>query len=336
MDSSTTLGTKTRICVIGAGAIGGFLAAGLARAGHEVSIVARGNTLHALRRHGIRFESGAERYSAPVRASDRAEELGRQELVIVAVKAPALPAAARLLPPLLDRESVVVPAQNGLPWWYFLAAGGQLAGQRLRSVDADGSIEDAIPVSQVVGAVVFPSCSCPEPGLVRHASGSRLVFGEPRGGESGRVNQLVRLFKHAGFDAQASENIRREIWLKLLGNACWNPVSLLTGASTDRLIADEALHRLFIGMMEEMIALGRALGIETDLRPADRIEVTRKLGSVKTSMLQDVEAGRSVEIDAILGSLVETAEAVGFPDPRLRTVYALARMRARVLGLYPS
>jgi 2-dehydropantoate 2-reductase len=335
MDPSAVLDTKAKICVVGAGAIGGFIAAGLARAGHDVSIVARGSTLDALRRHGLRFESGAECYSVPVRVSDRAEDLGRQQIVIVGVKAPALSAAARLLPPLLDPETIVLPAQNGLPWWFFLAASGRLAGQRLRSVDADGSIESAIPISQVVGVVVFAACSCPEPGLVRHASGSRLVFGEPGGGESPRVNGLVRLLNDAGFAAEASENIRREIWLKLLGNACWNPVSLLTGASTDRLIDDEAVYRLFIGMMEEMIALGRTLGIETDFLPADRIAVTRKLGNVKTSMLQDVEAGRSVEIDAILGALVETAEAVGFPDRYLGTIYALARMRARVLGLYP-
>jgi 2-dehydropantoate 2-reductase len=327
---------KTRICVVGAGAIGGFLAAGLARAGHDVSILARGGTLDALRRHGIRFESAAERYSVPVRASDRAEDLGRQQLVFIGVKAPALPAAARLLPPLLEKETIVVPAQNGLPWWFFLAATGRLAGQRLRSVDSDGAIERAIPISHVVGAVVFASCSCPDPGLVRHAAGTRLIFGEPGGGDSPRVNQLVGLLNDAGFAAEASENVRREIWLKLLGNACWNPVSLLTGASTDRLIDDEALRRLFTGMMEEMIALARTLGIETDLRPADRIAVTRKLGSVKTSMLQDVEAGRTVEIDAILGALVETAEAAGFPDRFLGTVYALARMRARVLGLYSA
>jgi 2-dehydropantoate 2-reductase len=327
---------KARICIVGAGAIGGFFAAGLARAGHDVSILARGNTMDALRRHGIRFQGSTERYSAPVRASDRAEDLGKQQIVIVGVKAPALSAAARLLPPLLEKETIVVPAQNGLPWWFFLASGGPLAGQRLRSVDADGSIEQAIPISHVVGAVVFPSCSTPEPGLVRHASGSRLVFGEPTGGASARVEQFVRLLNDAGFAAKSSDNIRREIWLKLLGNACWNPVSLLTGASTDRLIDDEALYRLFTGMMEEMIALGRMLGIETDLRPADRIAVTRKLGNVKTSMLQDVEAGRTVEIDAILGALVETAEAAGFPDRFLGTVYALARMRARVLGLYSA
>jgi len=252
------------------------------------------------------------------------------------VKAPALASAAAALSPLLGEETLVVPTQNGLPWWYFLAAKGTLRGQRLRAVDPDGAIEAALPISRVIGAVVFPSCSCPEPGLVRLAAGSRLVFGEPDGGASARVERLVGHFNDAGFSAEASGDLRAEIWLKLLGNTCWGPASLLTGVATDRMIDDERLARMFLGIMEEILALGRAIGIAPDIRPAERMAITRELGSVKTSMLQDVEAGRTVEIDAIAGALVETAEAIGFPVPLLATVYALARMRARVLGLYPG
>jgi 2-dehydropantoate 2-reductase len=326
--------TRARICVVGAGAIGGYFAASLARAGNDVSIVARGKALEAIRRNGLRFESAGERYSAEVRTSEHAADLGPQDVVFVSVKAPALASAARQVPPLLGDGTIVVATQNGLPWWFFLAGGAALSGRRLRTVDPEGLVEASIPLARVVGAVVFPSCSCPEPGLVRHASGSRLVFGEPSGGESARVGSLVRLLQDAGLAAEESGAIRREYWLKLLGNACWNPVSLLVGTSTDALIDDAPLRPLFTGMMEEIIALGRTIGIETGIRPAERIALTRKLGSVKTSMLQDVEAGRAVEVDAISGVLVETAEAAGFPAPLLGAVYALARKRASVLGLY--
>ena len=325
---------RARVCVVGAGAIGGFFAARLAHAGYGVSLLARGKTLEAIRRHGLRFESGSERYAVEVRASERAGDLGPQDVVFVSVKAPALAEAAKLVPALLEADTIVVPTQNGLPWWFFLPGGAALSGRRLRTVDPEGAIEAAIPLERVVGAVVFPSCSCPEPGLVRHASGTRLVFGEPSGGASARVGGLVRLLQEAGLAAEESDAIRREYWLKVLGNGCWNPVSLLIGTPTDAMIDDPRLHALFTSMMEEIIALGRRIGIETEVRPAERIALTRKLGSVKTSMLQDVEAGRAVEIDAIAGVLVETAEAVGFPAPLLGALYALARMRASVLGLY--
>ena len=218
----------------------------------------------------------------------------------------------------------------------FLASSEALAGHRLHAVDPAGLLELAIPVSRLVGCVVFPASSALAPGVIRHASGNRIVFGEPQGGTSARVDALAKIFSEAGFAAEASTNIRREIWLKLLGNMCFNPVSVLVGCSSDRLIDDPRLHRMMAGMMTEAIALGGALGIHVDIKPDDRIALTRKLGTVKTSTLQDVEAGRPLEIDGILGTVVEAAEAIEHPIPLLTAVYALTRKRADVLGLLPQ
>lgn len=325
-----------RICIVGAGAIGGFVAARLAQAGNDVSALARGRTLEALRRHGMRLESQGKLVASPVRASDDAAELGPQDIVVIAVKAPALPDVARAIRPLVGADTVIIPALNGIPWWFFLEAGLPLGGTRLRSVDPDGSIEACLPMKQVLGAVVFASAATPEPGLTRHASGNRIVFGEPRGGASERADAVAALFARAGFDAPASANVRADIWTKLLGNACFNPVSLLTGAHSDTMIDDPRLHRMFVAMMDEALALGTRLGLPAQVESRGRIAFTRGLGHIKTSMLQDMEAGRPVEIDSILGALVETAEAAQFPVPTLDTVYAMARLRAQTLGLYPG
>ncbi|MDX3907017.1 MAG: 2-dehydropantoate 2-reductase [Pigmentiphaga sp.] len=329
-------GSRLRIGVAGAGAIGGFLAARLALAGHEVSVLARGATLAAIRTRGILLDSGGTRVEANVRASDDPAQLGVQDVVILAVKAPSLPGLAPAIAPLLGPGTIVLPALNGVPWWFFPpGAGGPLAGRQLRTVDPDGRLERALPAAHILGLVVFPSCSCPEPGTVVHASGSRLVVGEPAGGMTLRAQAMARLLADARFEASASPDIRRIVWEKLLGNACFNPVSLLTGSHTDLLIDDAGVNRLFQAMMHELLTIGRELGIALDIEPADRLAVTRKLGHIKTSMLQDVEAGRAVELDAILGAAVEIAAELRVPAPLLDTVYALARVRAQRLGLYP-
>lgn len=320
-----------RITLVGAGAVGGYLASPLARAGHEVSVVARGQTLEAIRRRGgLTLQSQGESFTAPVVANDDARAFGPQDIVLLAVKAPALPQAAAHVPPLLGPQTLVLPLLNGIPWWFFPGA------QRLKCLDPDGALERSIPFEQIVGSVVFPSLSCPEPGVTRHASGTRLVFGEPHGGDSERVRRVVEVLRAAGHSPEASADIRREVWLKLLGNACFNPVSMVTGSHTDDMIDDPRVNRLFTGMMRELLSLGRALGIGIDMEPAERLALTRKLGHIKTSMLQDVEALRSVEIDAILGAAIEAAERSGVAVPLLETVYALARRKAEVMGLYPK
>lgn len=327
---------RTRICVIGAGAIGGFFAARLAAAGNDVSVLARAEVLAAILQHGVRLESAGDRIVAPVRASADAADLGIQDIVLIAVKSPSLAAISQLLGPLLGPETIVIPALNGLPWWYFLGAGQPLAGQRLRRVDPTGEIERAIALQRVLGVVVAVSCHAAEPGRIVHAAGSKVMFGEPSGPRSERMEKVVALFKAAGIDAEASNDIRREIWMKLLGNACFNPVSMITGSHSDDMLASPGLVTLFTGMMTEMLELAHALTIDVRMDPAARLAQTRALGHVKTSMLQDMEARRQVELDTILGALVECAGAICVPVPLLDTVYALACQRGRELGIYPA
>ena len=325
-----------KIGIIGAGAIGGFFAARLALAGHSVSVLARGATLEALRANGQSLESGGQSLCAAVRASDRAQDLGLQDVVVLAVKAPALAQVMPALAPLCAAHTVVLPALNGLPWWYFLGASGALAGHRLLSVDPDGVIEGTVALPAVLGCVVFPACSVRAPGHVVHASGNRIVFGEPAGGNSPRAQSIAAMFKEAGFDAEASNSIRREIWLKLLGNACFNPVSLITRSATDLLIDDPGVYSLFDAMMREILTIGAAVGVDVAIEPQQRLALTRKLGHIKTSMLQDAEAGRPVELEAILGAVVEVAAASVTSAPLLGAVHALARMHALAAGLLPA
>ncbi len=324
-----------KIAIVGAGAIGCFFAARLAEAGSEVSLLARGEALAAVQKRGVRLESEGRQIAQRVRASTSAEELGAHDLVILAVKAPALPRAAPAIAPLLGPDTAVVPALNGMPWWFFLDTPGQLSGYRLKSVDPDGTLERSIPVSRVVGCVVYPACTILEPGHVKHTGGVRIILGEPRGEASPRSRALADVFSKTGLTGEASADIRKDVWAKLLGNMCFNPVSLLTGSSTDRLIDDPRVHALFVAMMEEAIALGRKLGIDAGIEPEPRLASTRKLGYVKTSMLQDAEGGRPVEIEGILGTVVEVAQAAGFPVPLLDAVFAMSRMRAEVMNLLP-
>jgi 2-dehydropantoate 2-reductase len=329
-----------KVCVVGAGAIGGFFGARLANGHAEVSVVARGPTLQALQWRGWVLESDGQRIAVPVRAVVDASELGPQDMVIIAVKAFALAQVAPMIQPLLGPSTIVVPALNGVPWWFALGTAGLPGSGRLHSVDPQGLIEATIPLAAVLGAVVYPACSTPEPGVTRHSSGNRVVFGEvatPAGSPpSQRLQRLVDLMNRAGFDAEGSTDIRTEVWKKLLGNACFNPISLLTGSATDLLIDDPAIYRLFTTMMTETLAVGRAIGIDVAMQVADRIALTRKLGNVKTSMLQDGEASRPVEIDAILGAVNEIAAALGVATPTNDTLYALAQMRARACGLLPA
>jgi 2-dehydropantoate 2-reductase len=322
-----------RVCVVGAGAVGGFLGAQLARGHAQVSALARGATLQALQTRGWGFEHGGTRCFAPVVASADAQDLGPQDVVVIAVKAPALAQVASQIAKLLDQNTVVVPAMNGLPWWFMRSMPALGDKATLESIDPGGQIDRNIPHSRVLGAVVYPACSTPEPGVSRHDSGSRLVFGEPSGANSQRLGAWVGLLQRAGFDAVARDDIRSEVWRKLLGNAAFNPVSLLIGATTDRLIDDPGIHHLFSRLMDEVLAVGRAMGLSLEIVVEERIAQTRRLGAVKTSMLQDAEAGRPVELQAVLGSVIELADRLDVPAPHARAVHALARARSSVLGL---
>jgi 2-dehydropantoate 2-reductase len=325
-----------KVCIYGAGAIGGFIGTRLAAAGAcTVSAVARGATLHALREHGWRLRQGGQLSRAPAIASDDPGELGPVDLVVLAVKGPALSEVARRMAPLLGPDTMVLPAMNGVPWW-FAQSTPALAGEPLRSVDPDGSIGAQLPLARVVGCVVHASTFTPEPGLVEQRMGQGLIVGEPRGGDSPRVQRLGELLRGAGFDATVSTHIRQDIWYKLWGNMTMNPVSAITGATSDRVLADPLVLAFCTAVMREASAVGAKIGCAIEQSPEDRHVITRKLGRFKPSMLQDVEAGRAIELDAIVAVVREIAQRVNLPTPTIDTLLGLTRLFARVHGLYPE
>jgi len=323
-----------KVCIYGAGAIGGWIGARLAAQGLAVNAVARGATLAALQQQGLRLREGAAEHSVPVRAVAEPAALGVQDLVVLAVKAPAMADVALRIAPLLGPDTVVLTAMNGVPWWFFQGFGGALAETRLMAVDPTGAITAAIAASQVIGAVVHASCSLDAPGVVRHHFGRGLILGEPSGAASPRVQALAGLLTAAGFEASVSAQIQRDVWYKLWGNMTVNPISALTGATTD-LILDDPLVRDFVsGVMLEARDIGARIGIPISQQPEDRHAVTRKLGAFKTSMLQDVEAGRPVELDALVGVVRELGQLTGVATPLTDALLGLARVQARVRGLY--
>ena len=323
-----------KICIYGAGAIGGWIGARLAALGEPVSVVARGATLAALQTHGLRLQQAEGLLQVPVQAADNAAALGVQDLVVVAVKAPALAEVARDIAPLLGPHTMVLTAMNGVPWWFFQGFGGAYAGTALKAVDASGAIAAAIPARHVVGCVVHASCALQAPGVVQHHFGNKLILGEPSGQQTERAKALAALLKRAGFEAPLSEQIQRDTWYKLWGNMTVNPVSALTGATTD-LILDDPLVRDFISqVMREAKEIGARIGIPIDQQPEDRHAVTRKLGAFKTSMLQDVEAGKPVELDALVTVVQELGVLTAVPTPFTDALLGLARLQSRVKGLY--
>ena len=323
-----------KVCIYGAGAIGGWIGSGLARAGCSVSVVARGATLDALQLHGLRLREGERITSQAVASSALPADLGVQDLVVLAVKAPSLPDVARQIAPLLGAQTLVLTAMNGVPWWFLQDFGGALAGTRLTSVDPDGTLAAALPAHRIIGCVVHASCSLPEPGLVHHHFGNKLILGEPSGEKTARVQQLAELLEKAGFDAPVSDQIQKDIWFKLWGNMTVNPISALTGATTDLIMGDELVRGFISQVMLEAKEIGARIGIAIDQQPEDRHQVTRKLGAFKTSMLQDVEAGKALELDTLVAAVRELGQLTGVPTPFTDALLGLARLHARQLGLY--
>jgi 2-dehydropantoate 2-reductase len=324
-----------KVCIVGAGAIGGFIGARLATAGRaDVCAVARGATLAALQQHGWRLDSAGARVQAPARATAEPAELGPQDLVVVAVKGPALTQVALSIAPLLGPDTIVMPAMNGVPWW-FCEGLPQFAGAPLHSVDPGGHIAAAIAFGRVLGCVVHASASTTAPGVVQHVQGRGLVIGEPCGGHSARAAAVVALLGDAGFDATRSDDVRRDIWFKLWGNLTMNPVSALTGATTDRLLADPQVRAFCSAAMQEAAAIGARIGCPIAQSPDDRHALTARLGAFKTSMLQDAEAGRPIELDAIVTAVHEIGTRLAQPMPHIEILLGLARLFGRMHGLYP-
>jgi 2-dehydropantoate 2-reductase len=322
------------VCVVGAGAVGTFLGVHLSRSGAEVSALVRGATAAALRAHGFRFEEAGVLLTAKVRVAEDPAALGPHDLVVLAVKGPSLPGVADKVRPLLGPETVVLTAMNGVPWWFFHGLGGPHDGAAVRSVDPEGRIAAAIPLRHVLGCVVHATCSVREPGLVRHGFGRGLIIGEPAGVVSDRVSRLAERLTAAGFETTVSKRIQDDVWYKLWGNMTMNPMSALTGATCDRLLDDPLLERFTLAIMAEAAAIGERIGCPIRQSGEERNAVTRKLGAFKTSMLQDVEAGRPLEIDGLLTAVSEVGLRVGVATPATDALLGLTRVFAAGRGLY--
>lgn len=332
-----------KICIYGAGAIGGWMGARLAQCqGVTLSVVARGATLNALQNDGLRLfanPNGGSNFAdlqVQVKASAQPADLGVQDLVIIAVKAPALPEVAQHIAPLLGQHTLVLTAMNGVPWWFLHNFGGVYANTALASVDRAGHIAQAIASHHVMGGVVHASCSLRAPGQIQHHFGNGLIVGEPSGVRSERAHALQTLLLQAGFEATLSEQIQKDVWYKLWGNMSVNPVSALTGATTDKILDDPAVLEFISNVMLEAKSIGERLGIPIAQQPQDRHAVTRKLGAFKTSMLQDVQAARPVELDALVGAVCELGQITGVATPFSNALMGLARLQAQGLGLYPK
>ena len=323
-----------KVCIYGAGAIGGYVGGKLAAIGCDVSAVARDRTLAALRQHGLRIREADEVWRADIVATDDPAQLGAQDLVVIAVKAPALASVAEGIGPLLGPHTTALVAMNGVPWWFFDGFGERYAGTTLRSVDPEGRIAAAIPTRHVLGSVVHMSASVAEPGLVRHGMGRRLILGEPSGASTDRLRALTDLFTRAGFEIETSASIQRDIWYKLWGNMTMNPLSALTGATADRILDDPLVRKFCIDAMAEAQEIGARIGCPIEQTGEERMVVTRKLGAFRTSMLQDVEAGRPIELDAIVAVVHELGKLTGVATPNIDALLGVTRVFARTRGLY--
>jgi 2-dehydropantoate 2-reductase len=324
-----------KICIFGAGAIGGYLSVKLAQTGAEVSLVARGPHLAAMQANGLTLiEEDGARVTVPVRASDNPVDLGPQDYVIVTMKAHSVPPAVPTIASLIGKGTTIVSGVNGVPWWYFHKLGGPLEGTRLGSVDPRDAQWNGFGPDRVLGCVVYPAAEVEEPGVIRHIEGNRFSLGEPDGSKSERATQLSEVLQAAGLKAPVRPRLRDEIWVKLWGNLSFNPISALTHATLDVLCTDAGTRGVARGMMVEAQAIAEALGVKFPIGVDRRIEGGAAVGAHRTSMLQDLLAARPMEIDALVASVQELGQLTEIPTPTIDTVLALIRLRAKVAGLY--
>ena len=325
-----------KVCIYGAGAIGGLFAARLAAQGHEVSAVARGKTLAALQANGIGLQNAQGTRFYPINVQENPAQLAPQDLVVIAVKQPALSAVAHAIAPLLAPHTKVLLAMNGVPWWFFDGMPGPMAGATLHSIDPDGELRTLIPTSHIIGCVVHISCVNQAPGITEHRFGDTLILGDPAssGQPPAQATQaMANMLGQAGFDIQLSSFIQQDIWFKLWGNMTMNPVSAITGATTDLILDDKLVRSFCSAIMQEAAAIGEAIGCPVTQTTEQRHAITRKLGAMKTSMLQDVQAGRTLEVDALLTVVHEIASRCNVPAPNTAALLGLTRLFAQVRGL---
>lgn len=312
------------------------MAGWLARSGHEVSIVARGAHLAAIRNGGLRIRDRAtgREETVSVRAAESPSGFGAQDYVVVAVKAQNLTEVAGQMEPLLGEKTSIVTAMNGVPWWFFDRLPFGKGRERVEVLDPQRRLAKGMPTERIVGCVVHFAASTPEPGVISHNMGKRLILGEPGGANTARTARIVEAFSAAGFETVASKSIEKDFWVKLLGNVSFNPVSALTGSTADRLIEDPEVKAFMVSIMREVLAIGRAVGVDADIDPEARIDMARALGKFKTSMLQDMEAGKPLEIDGLLAGTLEIARKAGVPAPSTEALFGLIRVRASLTGQY--
>ena len=324
-----------RICIYGAGSVGGFVGGMLAQGGHEVSLVARGDHLAALRANGLTVETGGQTFNRQLPASDRPRDLGQHDYVLVTVKAPSLPSVVRDIGPLLGPNTAVVVAMNGIPWWFFQGIGGPYQGRHLKSVDPDGALSSSLDQTRIIGCVVHLACSVPAPGLVRHTSGNLFAIGEPAGGESKRCLALAEAFHQSGLNAEVSSRIQQAVWMKYLGNLTLGSLSAITGGTLAGISLDSGTRKICAAIMAEAIAAGAKFGLDPGMSIEERINLGAKLGHFKPSLRQDFEKKRPMEIDTFLSAVIEMAELVEVPTPTIEIIRALVVHKARLFGLYP-
>lgn len=324
-----------KICIFGAGAIGGLLCAKLALSGIDVSIVARGPHLAAIRAKGLTLEDNEGSRTVQVRATEDPTELGPQDYLFVTLKAHSVPPAVPRMKPLIDERTTIVSGVNGVPWWYFYKSGGAYEGTRLRSVDPGNAQWNGFSPDRVLGCVVYPAAEVSAPGTIHHLEGNRFSLGEPDGSKSDRAARLSAVLGASGFRAPVRPQIRDEIWVKLWGNLSFNPLSALTGATLDVLCSDLATRGVARQMMVEAQEIAEKLGVRFPIDVERRIDGAAAVGAHRTSMLQDLEAGRPMEIDALVGSVQELGRITRTPTPTIDTVLALVQLRGKVEGLYP-
>src|SRR5947209_7544267 len=321
-----------KFLIVGAGAVGAYMGALMARAGYDVTLHARGAHLRAMQENGVRVISADDDFRAHPRIIGDLEEAGPMDVVFLCVKTHGLPALVPQLRPVLGPETTVVSTQNGIPWWYFQHDGGPLAGTHLEKVDPGGVVSAAIGPRRVVGSLIYFSTEIMEPGVIKHNEGSRISLGEPDGSRSERCRQIAQALIASGLRAPVTTHLRNEIWVKILGNVAFNPISALTGATLVRMVRDPQVSEIIRGIMRETEALSTRLGIELPVSIEQRIAGAEKVGEHKTSMLQDLEAGRPLELEAIVGAVVELGERLEVPMPHTRTVYACTKLLAECRG----
>jgi 2-dehydropantoate 2-reductase len=320
-----------KICVIGAGAIGGLLAAKLAHAGEDVSVIARGAHLVSIVENGLSLLEEGQEIVARVAATDRIVDVGEQDLIILGVKAHQVSAIVRDLPAIMGLQTAVLTVQNGIPWWYFFKHGGPYEGIRLESVDPGGVIADNLPLDRVIASVVYPAAEIERPGVIRHIEGNRFSLAEIDGSKSERIRRVSEAFGKAGFKAPVVNDVRAEIWTKLWGNSSFNPISALTHATLEDICKFGPTRALATDMMRETQAIGEALGVRFPISLEKRIAGAEAVGAHKTSMLQDIETGRVIEADALIGSVIELGRIVRVATPHMDAIYAAVKLLGETL-----